>query len=87
MFQTVNHAKVLWNPKIKPGGIFGGHLNIRSILSKTEQLEQLLSDSNLDYLCLSETWLTPTTTSSGVFSVPGYNVYRKDRKHGKGGGL
>lgn len=35
-----------------------------------EQPEHLLSDPNLDYLCLSETWLTETTPS-GVFSIPG----------------
>lgn len=86
MFQTVNHAKVLWDPQVKPKGIFGGHLNIRSVLSKTEQLEQLLTNSNLDYLCLSETWLTPTTPL-GAFNITGYNAYRRDRIHCKGGGV
>ena len=33
--QTVKHAKVIWDPKRKPRGLFGGHLNIRSIVSKT----------------------------------------------------
>ena len=56
LFQTVNHASVLWDAKSKPKGIFGGHLNIRSIISKTEQLEHLLTDSNIDYLCLTKTW-------------------------------
>lgn len=86
LFQTVNHANVLWNPKSKPKGIFGGHLNIRSVVSKTEQLEHLLTDSNLDYLCLTETWLTPTTPLA-LFKVPGYNMYRRDRSKGKGGGV
>lgn len=86
LFQTVNHASVLWNPNTKPKGIFGGHLNIRSIISKTEQLEHLLTDSNVDYLCLTETWLTSTTPPS-VFNVPGYKVYRRDRIKGKGGGV
>ncbi len=27
-FQTVNHAKVVWDPTVKPKGILGGHLNI-----------------------------------------------------------
>lgn len=86
LFQTVNHASVLWDAKTKPKGIFGGHLNVRSIISKTEQLEHLLTDSNIDYLCLTETWLTPTTPLS-VFNIPGYNVYRRDRRKGKGGGV
>lgn len=51
-----------------------------------EQLEHLFLDSNLDYLCLTETWLTSTTPSS-VFTIPGYNVYRRDRGKGKGGGV
>ena len=51
MFQTVNHEKVFWDLKVKTKGTFGGHLNIRSIVPVIEQLEQLQSDSNLDYLC------------------------------------
>lgn len=86
LFQTVNHAKVLWDPKVKPKGVFGGHLNIRSAVSKSEQLEQLLTQSNLDFLCLSETWLKPTTSNSAVY-IPGYNIYRRDRGHGKGAGV
>lgn len=86
LFQTVNHAKILWDPKVKPKGILGGHLNIKSVVSKTEQLEHLLTDSILDFLCLSETWLKPSTPQS-VFYVPGYNVFRCDRKQGKGDGV
>ena len=29
-FQTVNHAKVIWDSKTKPKGIVGGHLNIQN---------------------------------------------------------
>lgn len=82
----MNHAKVVWGPNVKPKVIFGGHLNVRSLTSKTEQIEKLLTGSNLDYLGLSETWLTPTTPSS-IFSIPEYNVFRRDRTHGKGGGV
>ena len=52
----------------------------------SEQLQKLLTDSNLDYLGLSETWLTPTTPS-GIFNIPEYNVFRRDRTNGKGGGV
>ena len=78
--------RVLWDPTVKPKGIFGWHINVRSIISKTEQIEKLLSDSNLDYLGLSETWLTPTIPS-GVINIPGYNICRRDRTHSKGGGV
>lgn len=86
MFQIVNHAKVLWDPLIKPKGLFGGHLNIRSLVSKYEQIEQLLTNSNLHYLCLSETWLS-STSPGGSVNIAGYNVYRCDRNCGRGGGV
>lgn len=71
IFQTANHAKVLLDPKVKPRGLFGGHLNIRSIVAKSEQLSHLLSNSNLDFLGISETWLQQSSSSS-VFIMPGY---------------
>lgn len=45
IFQTVNHANILWNLKLRLKGIFGGCLNIRSLVSKMEQLEYFLTDS------------------------------------------
>lgn len=51
--QTVNHAKVIWDSQIKPKGILGGHLNIRSIIAKEDRIHTLLTESNVDYLCLS----------------------------------
>lgn len=44
-FQTVNHAKAIWDSKTKPKGIVGGHLNIRSVISKRDQVQHLLTDS------------------------------------------
>lgn len=85
-FQTVNHAKVVWDPKIKPRGLFGGHLNIRSMTAKSDQVTHLLSESNLDFICLSETWLKQSSSTS-VFTVPGYQCFRRDRLNGKGGGV
>lgn len=38
-FQTVNHAKVVWDPTVKPKGIFGGHLNIQSLAPKVMRSE------------------------------------------------
>lgn len=56
-FQTINHAQVIWNYQSKPKGILGGHINIRSILPKMDQIHNLLTGSNPDYLCVSESWL------------------------------
>lgn len=82
----MNHAKVIWDSKSKPKGIFGGHLNIHSILSKREEVQHLLSESNLDFLALSETWLN-TNIPTNMIDVPGYTCYRRDRLVGKGGGV
>ncbi len=49
IFQTVNQAKVIWDPKVKSRGIFGGHLNIKSSLRKYDKIKALLLDSNLDF--------------------------------------
>ena len=69
------------------GGLkHGRHFNIRSITAKSNQLTHLLSDSNLDFLCLTETWLKQTTPAS-VFTVPGYQCFRRDRPDGRGGGV
>lgn len=81
IFQTVNHAKLLWDPNVKSRGLFGGHLNIRSIVSKNEQLSHLLSNSNLDFLCISETWLEQLSSPS-VFMMLGYQCFRCDRSSG-----
>lgn len=75
----------MWDPRAKPKGLLGGHLNVRSILSKSEQIQHLLLDSNLDFLCLSETWLNQTAPSAAL-NFPGYSIYRKDRGGSKRGG-
>lgn len=48
--------KCCWDLIVKPKRTFRGYLNIKGIVTKTEQLKQLLLDSNFNYLCLSETW-------------------------------
>lgn len=83
-FRTVNHAKVIWNPRKKTKGITGGHLNLQSILSKSDQIQHLFMDSNLDFLALTETWLTSHTPTS-MIDVSGY-TFRKTVS-GKGGGV
>lgn len=60
LFRTVNHARILRDSRSKPSGILGGHLNIRSVIPKNDQIQHLLYESNLDFLCLSETWLHET---------------------------
>ena len=85
-FKTLNNAKTIWDSRSKPSGILLGHINIRSIVNKTEQMEHLLSDSNIDILGVSESWLTHSSSTAAI-SIPGYNVFRKDRETGRGGGI
>lgn len=85
-FKTVNNARVMWDPKTKPKGLLGGHLNIRSFIPKSDQIKHLLADSNLDFLCLSETWLHKNSPSAALL-IPGYNAFRKDRSKGKRWGV
>lgn len=42
--------------------------------------------SNIDILGLSETWLKESSPEAGVV-FPDYNVFRRDRGKGKGGGV
>lgn len=86
VFQTVNNSRIIWDPRAKSRGLLGGHLNIQSIKSKSDQIQHLLTDSNLDFLCLSETWLHEHAPSAALV-VPGYVNFRRDRVGSKGGGV
>lgn len=85
-FQTLNNAKVIWDPRSKPKGILIGHINICSIGPKKEQIDHLLGESNIDIFGITETWLC-STTSAAVVNVPEYNVYRRDRGTDRYGGI
>lgn len=84
-FQTLNKAKVVWDFRSRPKGLLFGHINIRSIVNKTEQIEHLLSNSNIDMLGISETGLTSTSPTAAI-NITGYNVFRRDRETGRVGG-
>ena len=68
------------------------HLNARSLLKKMDQLRLLTTDSEVDILSISETWLKPHL-SSDLLEISGYKTYRLDRVFGptrkklRGGGL
>lgn len=54
--------------------------------SKREQLEHLLGNSNIDFLGLTETWIT-SSSPEALITMPGYDTFRKDREKGRGGGV
>ena len=86
VFRIVNHSHTIWDPKANPRGLLGGHLNIQCLIAKSDQMQHLLLDSTLDFLCLSETWLNKNAPSAAV-NVSGFKVFRRDREISKGGGV
>ncbi len=77
---------MVWDPKVKPKGILGGHLNIQSLFPKRDEKRILLSESNIDFLHIGETWLHKKIPTSKI-DVPGYTCFRRDRTVGRGGGV
>ena len=75
-------------------GLHFMHLNIRSLFNKNkfDMFKQQMSQSNIDVLCLSETWLKRALPSN-IINISGYTVTRLDRsweENGhikKGGGI
>ena len=58
-------------------------MNINSLLLKIDQVSVLLSDLNIDILCLDETKLD-STISDNLVSIEGYTFIRKDRNRKEG---
>ena len=64
-------------------GITMAHLNIRSINRKLEEVVRILSQGDIELLCLSETWLNGYVPDH-MISINGYNVIRHDRTEESG---
>jgi len=60
------------------------HVNIRSLRHKTHHIHQLLLDHKIDILSINETHLDGTINDYNI-SIPGYDVFRKDRNLFGGG--
>ena len=59
------------------------HINIRGIRGSKEELIQLLKEKNVSVASINETLLS---TKSRI-QIPGYNIIRKERQTGHGGGV
>ena len=63
------------------------NLNIRGLYSKLGNLQYLIDNVSKvvpDVVTLSETWSNKHTPN---FEIPGYKIFRQDRKNKKGGGV
>lgn len=71
-------------------GLLFVHLNIRSLINKLDIVRQFLIDTNIDCLCLTETWLWDVITNNLV-EIDGYKLVRADRHNTsqftRGGGI
>lgn len=60
------------------------HLNINSIQNKFEELTDIIKKSNTHIIFVSETNIDPSYPNA-QFTIPGFSLYRNDRKKGGGG--
>ena len=72
-------------PQKSARGLKIGHLNIRSLHHKVDQLRLELQNDAFDILTLSETWLDSFIANNDI-QLPGYTCARMDRQTDKSGG-
>ena len=64
-------------------GITIGFLNIRSLNKKLEEVVHILSEGDLEILCIGETWLNGSVLDH-MMAINGYNIHRWDRNSNSG---
>lgn len=60
------------------------HINAQSLLRKMDEFSSVFANSNVDIICISESWFLPSMQDSLV-SLPGYKLMRADRDSHAGG--
>ena len=53
--------------------------NVQSLSPKIDEVRVMISNANLDFTCITKTWLKDHINDHTV-SVSGYNIIRRDRK-------
>jgi len=61
-------------------------LNARSLFPKLDELSALLSTIQIDLVAVTESWFRNDMDDS-LLTISGYNIFRKDRADGRGGGV
>ena len=59
---------------------------MRSLRNKVSDVHAIIHTHNIDILAITETWLDPSIADSLLY-VPGYCIFRHDRKDRPGGGV
>ena len=81
------NRKLLKSKSNQEGNISFGHLNIRSLHSKIDQVSHIVKQYNYDVFAVCETWLDDTIADSEI-AIDGYDIYRRDRSNDtRGGGV
>ena len=62
------------------------HINARSIPKSIDEVNYLVSQTDLDVLAVSESWLNKNLPGT-LFEIYGYKIFRKDRSSKRGGGV
>ncbi|KAJ3655279.1 hypothetical protein Zmor_014414 [Zophobas morio] len=65
----------------KPSGLAIAHLNARSLCNKFHKFKDIVLQHDYSLIGVSETWFPPDVPDD-TFSLPGYNIIRKDRATG-----
>lgn len=60
--------------------------NVRSISNKFDEVTVRITDLKPDLAAFTESWLDEETPNASI-SIPHYNIQRRDRIRGKGGGI
>ena len=61
-------------------------MNARSLFPKLDELRALLATSAVDLVAITESWLRSDIDDS-LLSISAFNLFRKDRGVGRGGGI
>ena len=67
-------------------GLSVAHFNARSIPAHIDDIRVLTDNYNYDIIIVTETWLF-SSASFNLFNLPGYIIFRNDRKTSRGGGI